>query len=100
MTNYIEAAPVGEFPELALTRLEPRNREDSIEEGLQARVADPLWMIGRQWQLGEFRAQDGGRPVRVELDVCFKPVNKMIPSLKNSLPHFINHLLYQIAKLF
>src|SRR5262245_12812494 len=52
------------------TRLEPRAREDDVQLGLQARVYDPLWMLGRQWQFGEFKGEDAGSPVsaRIEAD--------------------------------
>jgi len=48
-------------------RLEPATKTHSIEEGVQARVKDPLWFLGRQWQMGEFRARNGGNLVRAEL---------------------------------
>ena len=38
------------------TRLEPICREDDVRAGLEARVHDPLWMLGRQWQMSELRA--------------------------------------------
>ena len=44
------------------TRIEPRNQNE-INIGLQARVEDPLWLLARQWQMGEFRAEDAGTPV-------------------------------------
>ncbi len=43
--------------------LEPR-RTDS-DEGLRARVADPIWFISRQWQLGELQGEDASTPVVV-----------------------------------
>jgi len=49
------------------TRLEPLSRRKGIDTGLQARVYDPLWMIARQWQVGEFRAADAGSPVLARL---------------------------------
>ena len=30
--------------------------------GLQARVYDPLWLLSRQWQVGEFQGEDNGSP--------------------------------------
>jgi hypothetical protein len=30
--------------------------------GLQARIYDPLWLLARQWQLGEFQGSDNGSP--------------------------------------
>jgi hypothetical protein len=49
------------------TRLEPRQRTPALERGLQARVHDPLWMLTRQWQLGEFQGEDAGTPTSVRL---------------------------------
>jgi hypothetical protein len=48
-------------------RLEPRPRMDDITEPLRARVRDPLWMLTRQWQLGEFQGLDSGSPAWVQL---------------------------------
>jgi hypothetical protein len=48
-------------------RVEPRPRVDDIVQPLQARVRDPLWMLTRQWQLGEFQGVDSGSPAWVEL---------------------------------
>src|SRR3954464_6841884 len=49
------------------TRIEPRCRSDHSAAGLEARTADPLWLLGREWQFGEFRAEDAGSPVAVEV---------------------------------
>jgi hypothetical protein len=46
-------------------RLEGRCRNPDNEDALAMRIADPLWMLGRQWQFGEFRAEDNGSPVGV-----------------------------------
>lgn len=48
-------------------RLEPRNTAD-ITLGLQGRVHDPLWLLARQWQLGEFQGEDAGSPVMTQID--------------------------------
>ena len=45
------------------TRLEPCSRHPNISKGLQAKIHDPLWLLARQWQLGEFQAEDAGSPV-------------------------------------
>ena len=44
-------------------RLEPRSRNAEMDASLQARVYDPLWMLARQWQFGEFEGEDNGSPV-------------------------------------
>ncbi|MFC0506521.1 hypothetical protein [Micromonospora costi] len=49
------------------TRLEPRPRAEDMAAALEARVHDPLWLLARQWQTGEFRGDDGGSPILVEL---------------------------------
>jgi hypothetical protein len=50
-----------------LIRTEPRSTSASLQDGLAARVADPLWMLGRQWQVGELLGEDSGSPVSVDL---------------------------------
>jgi hypothetical protein len=48
-------------------RLEPRSRVDGLASGLQARVHDPLWLLARQWQMGEFAGNDGGSPLTAQV---------------------------------
>ncbi|HSS76706.1 MAG TPA: hypothetical protein VLV54_08160 [Thermoanaerobaculia bacterium] len=44
-------------------RLEPRPRsEHDILPSLAARVRDPLWMLTRQWQMGELQGEDAASP--------------------------------------
>jgi hypothetical protein len=56
------------------TRLEPRARGDDLSPSLEARVHDPAWLLGRQWQLGEFVGEDAGSPVHVRLEVEPDPI--------------------------
>jgi hypothetical protein len=44
-------------------RLEPVSRSVEMKASLQARIYDPLWLLARQWQLGEFEGEDNGSPV-------------------------------------
>ena len=48
---------------LSWTRLEPGIRTPDLQAGIEARTHDPLWMLARQWQFGEFRAEDAGTPI-------------------------------------
>ncbi len=41
-------------------RLEGLPRAEEFDQSLRAEVADPLWMLTRQWQLGEFQGEDAG----------------------------------------
>jgi hypothetical protein len=34
-----------------------------MKNSLQARIYDPLWLLARQWQLGEFQGEDNGSPI-------------------------------------
>ena len=43
-------------------RLEPQCRSADMSAGLQARIYDPLWLLARQWQVGEFQGEDNGSP--------------------------------------
>lgn len=49
------------------TRLEPQSVTGDPRPGLEARVHDPLWLLSRQWQLGELEGDDAGSPLGVEL---------------------------------
>lgn len=49
------------------TRIEPRARGDDLRPSLEARVHDPAWLLGRQWQLGEFAGEDVGSLADVRL---------------------------------
>ena len=45
----------------AAQQLLASNTSANIGEALAARVKDPLWLLARQWQTGEFEAENGGR---------------------------------------
>ncbi len=49
------------------TRLEPHCRNAEMDTSVQARVYDPLWMMARQWQVGEFQGEDSGTPAMARL---------------------------------
>lgn len=58
------------------TRLEPYTRLDDIDAGLQARLHDPLWLLARQWQTGEFQGEDGGTPVQARVQMNRAPLGR------------------------
>ncbi|SNX55704.1 hypothetical protein SAMN06272735_0130 [Streptomyces sp. TLI_55] len=60
-------------------RLEPNHRAADIEQGLAARVHDPLWLLTRQWQFGEFAAQDAGSPAVVRMSGGSVPIDAWRP---------------------
>lgn len=55
-------------------RLEVDPRGETYDEALAARVADPLWMLARQWQFREFDGEDAGSPVQASYQLSGVPV--------------------------
>jgi hypothetical protein len=50
------------------TVLQASARDPTLTAALAGRVADPLWMLARQWQSGELDGTDGGRPVTARIE--------------------------------
>lgn len=57
-------------------RVEPRSRVNDPTPGLEARVHDPLWLLARQWQVGEFEGRDTGSPVVVRVQSSVAPLDR------------------------
>ena len=81
------------IPSITLwNRLEGRPRSDSFERALRAEVRDPLWMLCRQWQMGEFRGDDAGSPIfaKVHLDTTrlrkYQPGDAPVEPFDDSTP--------------
>jgi hypothetical protein len=55
-------------------RLHPESVDDTLATSVQARVHDPLWMLGRQWQFGELRHDAGATPVDVRIEGTSAPL--------------------------
>jgi hypothetical protein len=62
-------------------RLEPRARDATMDQALQAQVRDPLWFLARQWQVGEFSGHDRGSPVQAALAATSIPLSAYRPAL-------------------
>lgn len=62
---------------MSWTRIEGSTIPGDLEPGLQARVADPLWLMTRQWQVGEFSGEDAASPVGVRARVSWQPVGEV-----------------------
>jgi hypothetical protein len=78
--NVLAARRVPELLKLATlqpptwTRMEPVSLSGDPKPGLAAAVLDPLWLLGRQWQFGEFQAEDAGTPLSVEVTATAQPL--------------------------
>jgi hypothetical protein len=56
-------------------RLEGRPRSADFERSLSAEVRDPLWLLTRQWQFGEFEGEDAGSPIDARIAYDTRPLN-------------------------
>jgi hypothetical protein len=61
------------------SRLELLPATSDLAPGLQAQVADPLWLLGRQWQFSEFQGEDAGTPVEVQLNGEAARLSRYLP---------------------
>ena len=50
-------------PFRAWNRVEPRVRKEEFSRVLRSEIHDPLWMLTRQWQFGEFKGEDTGSAI-------------------------------------
>lgn len=57
------------------TRLETEPTTVGMLTALQAPLADPLWMLSRQWQFNEFQGEDAGTPLRIKFALRGTPVD-------------------------
>ena len=68
------------FPTVTIwNRLEARPRTTAFDRALRAELRDPLWMLCKQWQMGEFRGSDAGSPVSARLEVDTTQLTKYRP---------------------
>ncbi len=63
----------------AMVRIEPDSTTGDPGPGAEARVADPAWMLGRQWQLGELTGENAGTVVAVEVASRALPITGWAP---------------------
>lgn len=58
-------------------RLHPESTDDTLATSVQARIHDPLWLLGRQWQLGELRHDGGATPIDVRVEGTSSPLTRL-----------------------
>jgi len=64
VADISEALHSRAFPTVTFwNRLEGRPRTENFNRALRAEVRDALWMLTKQWQMGEFRGDDAGTPI-------------------------------------
>ena len=58
-------------------RLHPSSEDETLALSVQARIHDPLWLLGRQWQFGELRHDGGATPIDVRVEGTTAPLSRM-----------------------
>jgi hypothetical protein len=65
-----------QFPTaLMWNRLEARPKAHDFNKALKAEVRDALWMLTKQWQMGEFNGDDAGSPVFAKVHITSSHVD-------------------------
>jgi hypothetical protein len=62
---------------LAANRLEARPRSPEFNRALRAEVRDSTWLLARQWQMHEFRAEDRGTPAEAAVRLRQQPLGSL-----------------------
>jgi hypothetical protein len=57
-----------------MVRLEADPHQQNLGKGWAAELADPLWLLGRQWQMGEHQGEDASSPVAVNVAARATPI--------------------------
>jgi hypothetical protein len=77
---------------LLFNRLEGRPRAEKFDRALRAEVRDALWMLTRQWQVGEFQGDDAGSPIflKARIDTTrltkYQPAGGPVEPFDDSIP--------------
>ena len=60
-------------------RLEGRPRTKNFIRALRAEIRDPLWMLCKQWQTGEFKGDDAGSPIFAKVHMTTTELTRYQP---------------------
>jgi hypothetical protein len=61
-------------PWTTYARLQPYPNEHNLEAGFAAAIHDPVWFLGRQWQMGEHQGENASSPVWVTYNLRSRPI--------------------------
>lgn len=60
-------------------RLEARPTRENYAQALSAETYDPLWLLTRQWQFGEFKGEDTGTAVFTHVETEHSKISRFAP---------------------
>jgi hypothetical protein len=73
-------------------RLEGQPRAETFDRALRAEVRDALWMLTRQWQLGEFQGDDAGSAITAKARIettrlrAYRPAGQSVEPFDDGTP--------------
>lgn len=78
--NMVATLAQRRLPTITLwNRLEGRPRCEEFDRALKAEVRDALWMLCKQWQMGEFLGDDAGSPIFAKVHMGSTQITKYQP---------------------
>lgn len=80
-------------------RLEGRARREDFDRSLRAEVRDPLWMLTRQWQFGEFKGEDAGSAVKARVQLNTTRIDRYAVKSESPDTIFENAVPYDDRRL-
>jgi hypothetical protein len=74
--DIAQTLAIKQFPTVLMwNRLEARPKAHDFNKALKAEVRDALWMLTKQWQMGEFNGDDAGSPVFAKVHITSSHVD-------------------------
>lgn len=78
LNQVVAASAMFRLPRIiAFNRLETRPRTYDFSRSLRAEVRDPLWMLTRQWQFGEFDGEDAATCVTSRIAFQHETIDRL-----------------------
>jgi hypothetical protein len=73
---------------LAWEKLSPVTNSNDVADSLRCDIQDPLWLLSRQWQMGEFNGEDAGMAAFAHVVSVTTPLQQFMPfGQSTSLPY-------------
>jgi hypothetical protein len=79
------------------SRLEGLPLSTDLEPALSAAVADPLWLLCRQWQFLEFAGEDAGSPIDVRVEGELARLSRYRPGQEAARDYSAEDLALEVA---
>lgn len=62
----------------AYRRLESKEPFGNLGRGFRAEIHDPVWFLGKQWQMGEHQGEDASTPIKISANIQETPIDPLL----------------------